>query len=168
MDSVHLMRSLAGRKSRRVVGEDRQIALFSIFVALFFLLNSGFFYEMSGAEPKSFLFDRTADFARFDSQEVRAANWLVDTKDNGLIYSDANRNLLIAGVDWPDSRDLSADPNATYAGSYIFLGTPNVLLNRVLILHWKGITHSSGYLDTIYLTSQRSRLYDNGGAQILR
>lgn len=141
------------------------IRLASVFFMVFLLFNTGFMYELAD-QPKSFSLNSNVDTARFNTQEVTSAEWLLETKGNQTIYADAFRWLVIGGLDWKETYTLTRDVFELQPNSYIFLGTVNVMDGRVLVTNRTGVLVNYEYVDITEILSTRSRLFDNGGSRI--
>jgi uncharacterized membrane protein len=149
----------------------------SLFLALYLLFNSGVVFELlKDSTTMSYSLNDTADIARFNSQEVSGAKWLVDARDSQLpdnagtstpIYCDGYRILLLMGLDG-NSRMIPADFNETPADSYVYYGTLNTLNDEVLAFTSSDGVTAKNYVNSYGLITGRGKIYTNGGAAVYR
>jgi Predicted membrane protein len=142
--------------------------LISIFLIVFLFFDTGFTYQvLDKADVTSIALSATCDFPKFDQREVTGGQWLQKYSINNVtIYADKNRasvlNSMIPSTEIPTYFDLV---NRT---SYIFLGTVNIVRNKVLISQMAGanIVVDEGYRSPDELLKERFRIYDDGGSYI--
>jgi uncharacterized membrane protein len=146
--------------------EKNFLKVFSIFLALFLLFNTGFVYEIVNKSVSTAVpLNATFDAPRFNDLEVAGAAWLSNEKSNSTpVYGDAYRSLLLNGFSYP--ANVFPGNNTLPAGAFVYLGSLNVQQSKLA-----GVSYASGagtrsYGNTSVISSGRSRLYDNGGAQI--
>lgn len=145
----------------------------SLFLIILFLFSSAFFYQIF-EQPKigRFALDNNVDYPRLNNQEVSAATWLdksyypkTDT------YADVNKAILLAGGFTPNTIEIAAShiDQGFPPNSYIFLSTYNIKYNQLLVQNDYAITLKTKYIQTPSPLFKRfHRIYDNGGAQIIR
>jgi uncharacterized membrane protein len=138
----------------------------ALFVAVFFIFNSGLIYEISGDHPTAITLSNKVDFARFNSQEVSCGEWLLETKGATPVYADQYRMLLLVGLGWNSTHRLPADLNKTPAESYIFLGSNNINQNMVVALRMVGTVKTTELVSSQLIVDNRSVIFDNGGARV--
>jgi uncharacterized membrane protein len=152
-----------------------------------FLLDSGTLYQVIEHDSKHLALDPTIDWPSFNTQEMAGANWWYAVKDNGsLIYGDTFNALLLmrmdgtffgwglitgeghvrllvasGGSNYPQD-DFAININATERNANVFLGTKNIEENG------QAVSGASGYnyMNQSDALLGRSKVYDNGGAQI--
>lgn len=140
---------------------------FSIFLAVFLVFTTGFVYavvdpSVSTAVP----LNSTFDAPRFNDLEVAGAAWLSNEKSNATpVYADAYRELLLDGFFYPTANVFPGN-NTLPAGAYVYLGSLNVQQGKLVDVVYSSGAGTRTYSDATVITSGRSRLYDNGGAQI--
>ena len=136
----------------------------SVYFVIFMLYNSGFVYQVAEGQSGSISLNSTMDYPRFNEQEVLGAKWLWDVKDARLIYADYYRGLLLLSyVFYHQKRTLPEDANKIVNKSYIYFGSLNIAEK---IIRFKHSYYKSGYMDNII--NDRSKIYDNGSAQVYR
>jgi len=109
----------------------------STFFAIFLLFNSGWVYEVAKDHPPPLL-NNTIDYPRFNHQEVSGAEWITNVKGSDPIYADGYRWLLLGGLEWGQARNLPKD------------------IRKV----------KTKYIKLTDVIGKRSKIYDNGGAQV--
>jgi uncharacterized membrane protein len=147
--------------------ENSFLKAFSIFLAIFLMFTSGFVYAVvSPAVSTAVPLTPTLDAPRFNDLEVAGASWLSNTKNSStLVYADAYRELLLYSLFYPTAVGFPYNQSLA-AGAYVYLGTLNIQQNKIT-----GVTYTTGEGTSVHtsasvFTSGRSRLYDNGGAQV--
>jgi len=131
------------------------LQILSIFFALYLLFNSAWFYEITKDHPTAFL-NKTNDYPMVDTEQVAGAMWLADEVDGKLIYADNYRRLFFYRIYGQSKVNyLPEDPSEMPKSSYVFLGNFNIIYKRFY-----------DYLDTDYVLTNRSRIFDNGGAEV--
>ncbi len=183
------------RTRNRILSADRQrtarcfdrayeysTLLLGVFLAVFLLFNSGFVYEALQDNPNSIALSNLADYPKYNDREYTAAGFLranAVLDSNNRVMTDDFRGLLLRlfGVSWDafyafpvlEPVDLGGEyyvqePIDT-EGDYIFIGTYNIQYEKVSVtVYHKAYRNlvsfgSSGFL------RDRSKIYDNGGAQ---
>ena len=136
----------------------------SVFLAAFFLFNSGVIYEIANDSPTSISLNNTIDYPRFSEQEVLGAKWLYSVKGSNLMYADGFRRLLLGSFDWEQSRDLPADLSIS-GDSYLYLGTYNLRTNEILLINRTEAVKAKDYVSNT-ISIGKSKIYDNCGAQV--
>jgi uncharacterized membrane protein len=154
----------------------------AVFFAIFLLFETGFLYEVVDHQSTSIPFGSTSDSFTYNIQEETGAQWIQQVKSpNNYIFSDVVRYGMIGQFGWGggvasqavgeplgyfliDTHGvLTSLPN----GSAIFLGTYNLMHNEVAV---RGYGNSFGigfqYVALNPLVDNRSRIYDDGGANI--
>jgi uncharacterized membrane protein len=147
----------------------------SLFLALYLLFNSGVVFELlKDSTPMSYSLNDTVDIARFNSQEVTGAKWIVNERGSQLqnsvetitpIYCDGYRILLLMGLDSND-RMISNDFNETPADSYVYYGTLNTIRNQVLTFTSSEGVAVKEYVNSTDLINGRGKIYTNGGTVV--
>jgi uncharacterized membrane protein len=139
---------------------------FSIFLVLFLMFTTGFVYAVvSPSVSKSVSLNASFDAPRFNDLEVAGAAWLGAERSNATpAYADGYRVTLLAsfpggGAPFPANYSVPG-------GTYVYLGTLNVQQGKIVGLIFNTGQGASAYSNASVVTSGRSRLYDNGGAQV--
>ena len=145
------------------------LKVLSVFFVIIFLFNSGFVYEVAKDDNSTSIslnMNSTMDYPRFNDQEVLGAKWWYSVKGNDPVYADGNRCLLLGGFKWGQMRRLPRDANQIPEDSYIYFGTWNVVEERALVWYKIGTLSTREYINSSDIVDGRSRIYNNGGAQI--
>jgi uncharacterized membrane protein len=145
-------------------GESATRAI-AAFLCIFVLFNTGFIYSALGDEPTSIALDDRIDYPRFDSQEIAGAKWL-HAVGNRTINSDTPRAVMLEGFVGTLARKIPSDPTQVRKNSYIYLGTYNVLTDKLSITQTTTTSSVRVYTDIGPFTVRRGIVYDNGGARV--
>ncbi len=137
----------------------------SAFLCVFVLFNTGFIYSALGDEPTSIALDDRIDFPRFDSQEIAGAQWL-HAVGNRTIYCDTPRAVMLEGFVGTTARKIPADPTQLRRNTYVFLGTFNVLTEKLSLTRVNAVLKVKVYNDIGPYTVKRDVIYDNGGTRV--
>jgi uncharacterized membrane protein len=137
--------------------------LMAIFLSVFFLLNSSFISQIfSESQVGRFAVDSGVDFSRYNECELSAGQWISETCNSQyIIVADVYRSYLLYGLMYNPLIKQIVPNGDISAGSYIFLGTYNLESSNVLA------SDSKYYHEKSILTRDSSRIYDNGGANLL-
>ncbi len=135
------------------------------FLCIFVLFNTGFIYSALGDEPTSIALDDRIDYPRFDAQEIAGAEWL-HAVGNRTINSDIPRAVMLEGFVGTMARKMPADPTQVRKNSYIYLGTFNVLTEKLSLAAANEASQVKVYNDIGPYTVRRGVVYDNGGTRI--
>ena len=140
--------------------------ILSIFFALFLLFNSSWVYEVLKDQPGPLL-NSTIDFPIVNEQEVTGAKWLADIKGDKLVYSDEIRWWLLIRFN-PQQKIiyLPEDANKIQDHSYVYFGNFNIINKNVLLLYREKAIARTEYVDSSYIITNRSRIYDIGSAEV--
>jgi uncharacterized membrane protein len=136
----------------------------SMFFVLFLLFNSGWIYEVAKDNSLSISLNSTIDYPRFNDQEVLGAEWLFRVKSSDKIYADTYRSLLLNSFEGRIVIPLSVDEIPE--NSYIYLGTLNVVDDKVIHEHKIGVQCIMGYIGSEDIVNKRNNIYTNGGAEV--
>jgi uncharacterized membrane protein len=144
---------------------DNAIKAIAAFLCIFVLFNTGFVYSALGDEATSIALDTGLDYPRFDSQEIASAKWL-HTVGNRTIQSDSPRAVMLEGFVGPMARKIPADPSAVRRNTYVYLGTFNVLTEKLSLTRINEAVRVKTYSDIGPYTVRRGLVYDNGGSRV--
>ena len=136
----------------------------SVFLVIFLLFNTGFVYEVAKDGPCSISLNNTIDYPRFNDQEVLGAKWLHGVKSSDRIYADTYRRLLLNSFEWGIVIPFSVDEIPE--NSYIYLGTLNVVDDKVRLRHKIGVRRIMEYIGSDDIVNKRNMIYTNGGAEV--
>ncbi|MCK4731402.1 MAG: DUF2206 domain-containing protein [Methanophagales archaeon] len=145
------------------------LKVLSVYFVIFLLYQTGFVYGVAEGNFYSISLSSTYDYPRFNEQEVLGAEWVCNVKDRGFIYTDAYRWLLFFCFKWRQAGSFSVDADSRVtvpAGSYIYLGTWNVVEHNVTVISRSGVTNIVEYIDSEDIGNDRNKIYANGGAQV--
>jgi uncharacterized membrane protein len=155
--------NVAGRviKSKH---ENGLLKAFAVFLAIFLLFNTGFVAEILQQPSAAVPLNATMDAPRFNDREVYGASWLSNEKTSEPAYADVYRSLLLETMFFPSVNGLPLNGTLA-AGSYVYLGTLNVMVNEFTTVTF-GSVSTTNYVNIQNFTAGRSRIYDNGGSEI--
>ncbi|MCD1294879.1 hypothetical protein CUJ83_07695 [Methanocella sp. CWC-04] len=152
--------------------------LLSLFLAIYLLFNTGVIFEVLNDGPISLSLDTSIDGYIYDGRDVMAAEWLMGarnvtffdrmTGDSAAfpIYGDHYRRILLMGWDIKRSFWIPDDPGDMNELSYLYLGSANVMNDRMVVYKMIDGSEVKAYIDLAGITDGRDRIYSNGGAQI--
>jgi Predicted membrane protein len=148
---------------------NKEFMLLSIFLAVFFLFNSGLMYEINRDESSSVSLNSAHYPYVYSKEEICAANWVSHSKNiNNFIYSDCGGYPLLAGIT-PDYRIFI--PNKynydIYVPkmNYIFFTKLNTIDHKLYVTN---VFTSKYYIDIkhLILNNKINTLYDSGSGKI--
>jgi uncharacterized membrane protein len=131
------------------------------YITLFFLLSSGFIYEVSNDQPSLLTLNKKIDGPYFNNGEIHAATWLTKYKNNRMIYADLFRYNLLSSMNLI-SRQKSI--NQTFNDSltdYFYLGTLNI--NERNLVERETLNNQNYYQMII---ENKNEIYDNQKSRI--
>lgn len=137
----------------------------STFLCVFVLFNTGFIYSALGDDPTSIALDDGLDYPRFDSQEIAGAQWL-HAVGNKTIYCDTPRAVMLEGFVGTIARKIPQDLSQVRRNTYVYLGTFNVLREKLSLTKVNEAVKVKVYNDIGPYTVKRDVIYDNGGTRI--
>jgi len=162
---IHKFKTL----SRFNLHKNHYFHFISIFLIIFLFFDSGLISEVIiPSQCTSIALNPSYDFPKFDQEEVTAGNWLVnDYNDNYTVYADQYRVSVLRSM-IPSALQIPYSYNNNNKKSYVFMGTWNVEKNQILVEQMIGsnVVTSELYVSTQEILSNRSKIYDNGGASI--
>lgn len=151
----------------------------------YFLLQSGWVFQVAGDVPSSFALSSEVDFARFDNQEEAAARWLCGLGSSQskvyadvigvvvfLSYPEGPEPMMLGGRSFAEteaeSRDFSREAEVP-KGDYLYLRGYNVEQREVALLppiplgeNIRVNITEAGLLDG------KAKIYANGRAHIYK
>jgi uncharacterized membrane protein len=150
----------------------------AIFLAVFLIFNTGLVFEVFKDVPISYALNKSVDSAIFNSAEVAGASWI--TKECSPIAADASAGsyylppiysdeyriqLLRRGLNAGQAVEIPVNNNL-FEVSYVFLGTYNVLNDRVLLVEGNGAISKDYYVGVDEILKDRGLIYSNGNSEI--
>ncbi len=155
------------------------IALLSIFLVFYLIFNTGLIFQITKDVPMSYSLDRkgaNVTYAIYNGFEKAGAEWTIDAQQaiarsqnmnyTPPIFSDMYRWLFLQ--DWNTSRSYQLPNNVdkTPLGSYIYMGTYNVLNDQSIGLVARGQVKDLVVTDLTGLKNGRNKIYANGGSEV--
>jgi uncharacterized membrane protein len=142
---------------------EKPLKIFSIFIVLFMLFNTGFFAVLTNTSIPVHLSTESDVFPRFNQHETSGAQWLYKHNAGGNIYGDEHGVLLFKKYFYyvPDLSLYKGENN-----SYIFsrkFNRENVFL---LTIERGSKEKTKVYKDMSDLINRKTKIYDNGGAGV--
>ena len=135
------------------------LKILSVYFVIFMLYQTGFVYGVAEGNFHSISLNSTKDCPRFNDQEVLGAKWLTELRGDKLIYADTYRHLLLGSFEWGQVKTFPLDVDKIPKNSYIYLGTWNVMNDKV-------ISHIREHINSEDIVDERNKIYANGGAQV--
>lgn len=139
--------------------------LLSVFLSIYLLFNSGWVYELANDDCRSIALNITADGPHYNDREVMSAKWLNNVKVNDVVFADEYRFLLLMGL----LRTLeynSFSDGSIIKNSYLYIGTFNIMNDKVVIHHAEGEIHTRKSDSLERFIFNRNKVYDNGDSCI--
>jgi len=155
------------------------IAALSVFLVLYLIFNTGMVFEITRDVPMSYSLDKqgaNVSYTIYNNMEKAGAEWSIDAQQDIArsnnrtytppIFSDMYRWLFLQ--DWNASRSylIPFVVNNTPQGSYVYLGTFNVLDHKAIQIQTVGQVQVTVQLDLKGLKNIRNKIYANGGSEV--
>lgn len=159
---------------------ENLLQIFSIFLVIYFLFNSGLVYElMNEKETAASLisFDSNFDYTKYNYYELSGSDWIIKNNENYKIFADDNRALLIYSRGVPENamglskisryiNNTKNSKNMTNISFYIFFGSYNIKNNAVYV---STVSPSGKFIREYksadsYINNTDNKIYDNGGS----
>jgi uncharacterized membrane protein len=153
---------------------DLPAKLFSAFLLVFLLFNTGFVFEIAEGGSGSISLNANMDYPKFNEQEFKGGEWLINSKGNRVpVFSDEYRAALLAffglneSIVFPDNIKMIA----YYPNFYVFLGKVNIKDRKLVVLVFKpprnlGEVKTFEDLSFDNLLSTMNKIYDSADSQI--
>ena len=138
----------------------------SVFFVVFLLFNTGLIYQVTGDSPTSMALETSGDKPVFNNKEVQGARWLISEGSGRPIYVDGMRWWLLLGFNPDHQRYLPANASYIEPGSYLYLGTYNLVRESVRIEVRERAVTAADYTDAGRFTGNQNRIYDNAGSSV--
>ena len=135
------------------------LTVFSVFLAVFFVFNSGWVYEVCNDVPTSFALNSSFDSPVFSEQEISGALWLVNFKDDRTVTADSHRRLLLYSFMGKENY-RSLTKAIENMDSYIFIGRYNVLHREITMHRISGVTMVEQYTKLSDIDELLDQIYD--------
>jgi len=145
-------------------------ALFAVFLVVLFMFNNGLIYEIAHDNPQSIALDKNVAYPVFNQQDVVGGEWLFAAEAphsaNGTpwFYADSNYYQLFMRFGMPEWQFVNY-PRAP-GNTYVFLGTYNLEHGAIASLNTEKAILSWTTTPLGNLAHNRSKIYDNGGANV--
>ena len=156
----------------RTIHSCQAHVMLSVFLAIFLIFNTGFVYEVTGDSPTSMALSTLDDFPKYNEREMIGARWLqlhAPIEGNQQLLSDTKGGLLLRLnlADWQDIGELTdtalTDPSNSEGP--LLLHTANIKNGVASVMVIEKAIGSIHEVSLPYLTHDRSKIYDNSGAQ---
>ncbi|HML05241.1 MAG TPA: DUF2206 domain-containing protein [Methanobacterium sp.] len=154
---------------------EHYLQIVSLFLIIFMFFDTGLVDAVvDPGQSTSIALNPNTDFPKFNDREIAGGNWLANHnyKSNGTVYADKYRSSVLNSMlpsvkEIPpqlDSIELCSKCNS----SYVFLGTLNINKNQILVENMVGanVVLDQNYISPQEILKDRSRIYDDGGANI--
>lgn len=154
--------------------DETPVKIFSIFVLIFFLFNTGFVSVLSGQSIPMFLTGENIQssdyYPLFDYQEADSAQWLVANNISSSIYADVYGKFIFYRYT-PNISNISANNGISEfipyneSNTYMYLRTLNVN-NGYLVGFTSRTDRNRVYKDLSNYTNIKNRIFDDGGSRV--
>jgi uncharacterized membrane protein len=148
------------------VNTSRLTRLLAIYLVVFMLFQTGFILTLTSDYQTRALSNPDKD-RTYNHQEIVGATWVSNYSGGRVIYTDANRMILILSLG-EDSRILSYLQNPSAGSFFIFLGTYESEHKQAKMYTLVGANLQYYYINVTPFISSRSLVYSNGGAEVYR
>ena len=156
------------------IDSETPLKIFSIFILIFMLFNTGFVSELAGESIPMFLTGvsiQSSDYyPLFDNQEADSAQWLTDNKVSNSIYADVYGKFIFYRFT-PNINEISSNNGVseftTYNSSntYMYLRTLNV--NSGYLVGFTSRTDRNRvYKDLSSIANSKNKIFDDGGSRV--
>lgn len=139
------------------------LKIFSIFLMIFLLFNSGLIYELGGDKPASIALNSTFDFPRYNDKEAYSAKWIAYKNDNSRVYADPYGFWFLCELISTARTGVFTD---TVRDGYLYLREINVKTNQIILIEKEGTLPSKDYQELNIFIFQVNKVYSNEGSQI--
>lgn len=148
-------------------------AAIALFLAVFFLFNTGFVFEVVDDGPTSLALSDLQNYPIFSEPEVVGASWLAaatdDPEEKGrYLYGDDISWLVVRGFAAMNSWMISAEGNHVPDDSYLFFGAENLKNESVIVTTFRKAVRTPVHLPLDPIISERGKIYDGGTAAVFR
>lgn len=145
---------------------NESLKLLSIFLATFFLFNSGFVYEVMGEESSSVSLNNTHYPFIYREGDISTVNWIYSNRNQiNTIYADVGGANLLKGF-VPSSSTFSLINESIYVpeNNYIFITSLNTIYHQIYV----SFSNQLEYIDIKYSNEYQTinTIYDSGYAKI--
>ena len=160
---IIVFKSIIKSFKRLDVFHEKPLKIFSIFLILFMLFNTGFFSVLTNTSIPVHLSSESDIFPRFNQHETSGAQWLYNHNAGGNIYGDEHGVLLFKKYFYyvPDLSLYKDEDN-----SYIFSRKFNQGNIFLLTIERGSKEKTKVYKDMSDLINRKTKIYDNGGARV--
>ncbi|QYZ79304.1 DUF2206 domain-containing protein [Methanofollis formosanus] len=148
-------------------------ALIALFLAVFFLFNTGFVFEVANDGPTSLALSELGEYPVFSEPEVVGASWLVSAagdaeRKDRYMYGDDISWLVVRGFAATNSWMMSAEGGHVPEGSYLFFGSENLRNESVKVTAHRKVVRVPIHLPLQSMVVGRGKIYDGGTAAVFR
>ncbi|MDO9045583.1 MAG: DUF2206 domain-containing protein [Methanobacteriaceae archaeon] len=149
------------KKFKINITKESTYKLVVCYITLFFLLSSGFIYEVSNDQPSLLTLNKKIDGPYFNSEEISAATWLTKYKNNRSAYADLFRYNLLSSMNLIGrQRPINQTFNDSLT-DYFYLGTLNI--NERNLVERETLKNQNYYQMII---ENKNEIYDNQKSRI--
>ncbi|MBP2146919.1 putative membrane protein [Methanofollis sp. W23] len=147
--------------------------LIALFLAVFFLFNTGFIFEIANDGPTSPSLSELKEYPIFSEPEVVGASWLVAATDDQArkdryLYGDDISWLVVRGFAAMNSWMISAEGTHAPEDSYLFFGDQNLRDRSVTATTSLKAVRMPVHLPLDQIILGRGKIYDAGTATAFR
>ncbi len=157
---------------RKTIDDDTHLKIFSIFLLIFMLFNTGFVSVLANESvPMHLSENRLSDYyPLFDQQEGTGAEWLIDNRINNNIYTDVYGRFIFYRFT-PDINRLSSENGISEFTSYNTTNTYMYLRklnteNSFLVGFTSRADRNLVYEDLSSVVNLKNRIFDDGDSRV--
>jgi uncharacterized membrane protein len=146
---------------------DRSLQILSILFGVYLLLNCGWIFELGHENTSNFALNSSVDSTTYSLVEVQGVEWLINSKDDGILYADRYRDLNFYRVSGPNSTRLyPRDESTMVHPSYLYFGTFNVLSGKLIRYDRWAMIIDYTYCSIRPYVYKSDKVYDGGGSMV--
>ena len=170
---IKVSESIYQTLTRKKIGEEGALKIFSVFLLVFMLFNTGFISVLAGQSIPMHLSnqDRLSDYyPLFDHEEFTGAQWLTENNVSSNIYADVYGKFIFYRFT-PNINNISANngisefTNYTSPNTYMYLRKLNTE-NGFLVGYTSRSDRNRIYADLSSTANSKNRIFDDGDSRV--
>lgn len=155
---------------QEVISTKTILRLFSIFLMVFLLFNSGLIYEIGNDEPSSIALhsvnDKNFDFPYYNTKEIKSAIWVVNNIKNESLYTDNYGKYILNEFLPINNVKTFNDHFNSHENSLLYLRQNNVNNNCVKLIKKDNTISNTEKVSLSKYTFYFNKVYSNGGSDV--
>jgi uncharacterized membrane protein len=170
---IKVSESIYQTLTRKKIGGEGALKIFSVFLLVFMLFNTGFVSVLAGQSIPMHLSnqDRLSDYyPLFDYEEFTGAQWLTENNVSSNIYADVYGKFIFYRFT-PNINNISANngisefTNYTSPNTYMYLRKLNTE-NGYLVGYTSRSDRNRIYADLSSTANSKNRIFDDGDSMV--